>query len=754
MTDTYQEFLNSKRLTVPSVGKPVEAGDIHSALFPFQRDIVKWAVRKGRAAIFADVGLGKTIMQLEWARQLKVPTLIVAPLAVTEQTVKQGKSHLGLDIKPIRTSDAMDADHTLYIINYEMLDHVDASKFQAVILDESSILKSFNGITRNMLIEKFSKTSYRLCCTATPAPNDVMELGSHAEFLGVMSQSQMAAVFFVHEAGVFDGGSGAAKERWRLKRHARESFYQWLASWSMALKKPSDLGYSDEGYNLPAMNVKDIIAEYEFTPEGMLPGIGIGAISAAQLGKIRHGSIEQRASLVADLVNSSSEQWLVWTGLNDEADYLAKILSDSVNVYGAQSPDEKVKHLMAFAEGRQRVLITKSSIAGFGMNLQNCANMIFFGMDYSWESYYQAIGRIYRFGQQHDTVNIYRVISSQDTSILEAIEAKGKGAKLMTQQLIDASKNYEREELQQTLKVEMNYKTDKVQHGNWTMLLGDSTELLKDFPDNSGDIAVYSPPFSDMYIYNNSPRDLSNSANMDEFFTHYSFIIREMLRISKPGRLNCVHVQDVKAFINKDGFRGAKDFSGQIIEAYVNAGWEFRTRITIDKNPQIVATRNKDTDLLFVTGKRDSTKLAPMLTDYLLVFRKPGDNAVPVKPYENGEMSEQDWINWAHAVWYDIRETDVLNVSVARSNDDEKHMCPLQLPLIERCLKLWSNPGETVLSPFAGIGSEGVVSVQNNRKFIGIELKPEYYQVAQRNLKSAEVTTMDLFGWAEMQKSS
>lgn len=522
----------------------------------------------------------------------------------------------------------------------------------------------------------------------------------------------------------------------------------------MALRKPSDLGYSDKGYELPTMNTHDLIAPFDYTPDGMLAGIGVGAISATELGRIRRASIDRRAEQVISLINNSNEQWIVWCGLNDESDLLAGLLTDSVNVYGAMKPEDKVTHLMEFVEGKRKVLISKTSIAGFGMNLQNCANMVFFGLDYSWESYYQAVGRVYRFGQTHQAVNIYRAISEQDAGILETIERKGQEARKMTNELVEASRDYEKAELNSISRQELDYRTDKKSGNGWTMLLGDSVERLKEFDENSVDLAVYSPPFSDMYIYNNTPRDLSNSANMDEFFTHYAYIIREMLRLTKPGRVNCVHVQDVKAFKNRHGFRGAKDFTGEVIEAYSKEGWEFRTRITIDKNPQIVATRNKDTDLLFVTGKRDACSLAPMLTDYVLVFRKPGDNAVPVLPYANGEMSEQDWISWAHAVWYDIRETDVLNVAVARANDDEKHMCPLQLPLIERCLKLWSNRGETVLSPFAGIGSEGVVSVQNGRKFIGIELKPEYYNVAQRNLKNAEVTTMDLFGWAEMQKSS
>lgn len=737
----YSDFLATKRLVVSSSGREIQDGDINQLLFPFQRDLVRWAVRKGRAAIFAGTGLGKTFCQLEYARLIGKRSLILAPLAVARQTIREGLK-LGTTVTYARSQE-QSAPEGITITNYEMMEHFDPAYFDTVVLDESSILKNLTGKTRNALVATFKNTPNRLCCTATPAPNDILELSNHAAFLGIMTPAQMTSIFFVHEAGVFEGTSS----RWRLKRHAVKDFYRWLSSWGIALEHPSDLDYEDDGYQLPELRVDLHTVESNYAPPGML--FLAGGISATEARQIRKGTTNERVQVCADLVNDNDEQWIIWAGLNTEADSLHSAIPDSVNVEGSMSPEAKADALERFVTGETRVLVSKTSIAGFGMNMQQCHNMIFCGIDYSWEAYYQAIRRIYRFGQK-SPVKVIIVTTEQERTIFEVIQAKEREAIKMIGELISASKNFAEAELHKVEQKDWTYSTNQTEGKGWKLMLGDSAERMAEIANNSIHLSVYSPPFSDMYIYNATERDLSNSKDLDEFFAHYSFIIKENLRVTMPGRIACVHVQDPKAFFNRDGFRGLRDFPGMVIEAYRKEGWIFRSRITIDKNPQIVATRNKDTDLLFVTGKRDSADLAPMATDYVLVFKKPGDNPIPITPYVNKEMTENDWITWAHAVWYDIRETDVLNVSVAKANDDEKHMCPLQLPLIERCLKLWSNPGETVLSPFGGIGSEGYMAVKLGRKAVLIELKPEYYSVAARNLRNAESQSqaLDLFTFA------
>lgn len=728
----YLALLRSKQAVAGTQGRIVSDADLHPALFPFQRDIVRWAVRKGRAAVFADVGLGKTIMQVEAARLLGGRALIVAPLAVAHQTVNEARKLLNVDVHYTRS--AGDLSDGINITNYEMIEHFDPAAFTTVVLDESSILKNMTGKTKLTLVSMFSATPYRLAFTATPAPNDVTELGSHAEFLGVMRQAEMTSIFFVHDAGVFQG---VQESRWRLKAHAEREFYRWLGSWSVALKKPSDIGHSNDGYDLPALRTVLHTVDAAYTPAGMLPGIGVSSISATDAKRIRRETISARAEKAAALV-VGDQQWIIWTGLNDEADALARLIPGSINVHGSMKAEEKIAGLLAFTRGDVRVLITKTSIAGMGINMQQCSRMLFFGIDFSWESFYQAVGRIYRFGQKAQSVEIHVLTSDQELPVYRAIERKGRDAASMTANLISECQIYQDKELRGMTSTGVDYVEDKAEGDNWTMLLGDSCERMREIDSDSVHLSVYSPPFSDMYVYSATERDLSNSRSLEEFFAHYDFIIRENYRITMPGRLACVHVQDPKTFANREGFRGLKDFTGLVVEAYTRAGWIFRSRITIDKNPQIVASRNKDTDLLFVTGKRDATDLAPMATDYLLLFKKPGDNPIPVTPYANGDMTEDEWISWAHAVWYDVRETDVLNAAVAADNADEKHMCPLQLPLIDRCVRMWSNPGEVVFSPFGGIGSEGYQSLLRHRRYIGIELKPSYWRQAVKHLKKAE----------------
>lgn len=726
----YQEFLKTKRFVSQQYGIPLDVSQIHPALFEFQRDIVSWQVKQGRGAIFADVGLGKTIMYCEWARQINLNTLMVVPLAVAMQTVEMAQNLLGMEIRYVRSQTEVTSDAKFYITNYEMIEHFDAGYFSAVILDESSILKSITSKTRQIMTEMFKDTEYRLCCTATPAPNDLIELGNHAEFLGIISAQEMQSIFFTYD-------SGAVDNHWKLKGHAKEQFYQWLASWAVALKRPSDLGYSDDGYILPELHVKLLTVDGDYTPEGMLPGFFVGSISATDAKKVRRQTIGSRLEVARKMMVESDEQWIVWAGLNDEAIALHEAIPGSINVEGSMSMDAKVSGIQSFVKGETRVLITKASIAGMGVNMQNCRNMLFFGIDYSWESFYQAIGRIHRFGQKADAVNVFVLTSEEERSIYGVIERKGKEAQGMTQELINASAEYVKGNLKAEQSYTYTYRTDETQGENWRLLLGDSCERMSEIADGSVHLSVYSPPFSDLFVYSPTERDLGNSRNLDDFFKHYSYIIRENLRVTMPGRLTCVHITDTRFMKGADGYRGRKDFSGMVIEAYQNEGWIFWQRITIDKNPQAQAIRMKDHGLLFKTLKKDSTDLSGGHPDYILVFKKHGDNPIPVTPFAAGEVSSEDWIKWAHPVWNDIRETNTLNVAVARTDQDEKHMCPLQLDVIDRLVRLWTNPGETVFSPFAGIGSEGVGAIRKGRKFVGIELKPEYYNVALRNLDNA-----------------
>jgi DNA modification methylase len=742
----YQEFLKSKRNRSEYCGKEIKDSQVNPILYPFQRDIVRWACHKGRAAIFLDTGLGKTFIQLEWARLLGERTIIIAPLSVTRQTIREG-AKIGIEIKYIRSM--TDVSGLFSICNYEMIDALDFSAFGAIILDESSILKSIGGVTKRYLIEKCQGIKYRLCCTATPAPNDQSEIGNHAEFLGICKSVEMLAMFFIHankqdEREEQDGSitrkkhSNKQGQEWRLKNHARGPFYEWMASWAVAMARPSELGYSDEGYILPKLTITPVIVESDYVPEGELFHSKLSGITDRT--NVRRSTIPDRLSRVDDILKTSAGQWIIWAGLQSETDALIGwIQGGAREVKGDDPQEQKIAYLQDFQDGEYDILITKAKICGFGMNFQNAHNMIFFGLNDSWESYYQCIRREWRYGQKHP-VNVFIIMSAAEQEIWENVKRKERVAKLMTSELLKNIAIYERRELGMAseTKIDEVASTAGANGANYQAINGDSCQELPKIAENSIDLSVYSPPFADLYTYTNSEHDLGNSKDWTEFFQHYAFIIREVLRVTKPGRLTCVHTSDIPAMEVKDGYIGMKDFPGEVIRAYEREGWTFVGRAFIQKNPQAQAIRIKSKALLFAQLRKDSSHSRPAIIDQILIFKKPGENSVQIRPVENGEMDNETWINWAHGIWFGIQESDVLRYAPARDKDDEKHICPLQLGAIERCIKLYSNPGETVLTPFMGIGSEAYQAVRFGRKAIGIELKESYFRIAAQNLAYAE----------------
>ena len=729
MTVNYTDFLESKRITVLAHGPHINPAEVNPILFPFQRDLVRWAVRKGRAALFADTGMGKTFMLVEWARLVGAErTLIVAPLSVARQTVREA-AKIGGSVTYTR-GELLDG---ISITNYEMVEHFDPAKYGAVVLDESSILKALDGKTRRRLTEMFAHTPYRLCCTATPAPNDISEIGNHAEFLGVMAQHEMLSAFFVH-GSMGDG----EKDGWRLKGHAEGAFFRWLASWGMAVRRPSDLGYSDDGFALPSLDIRSEFVTADYVPDGQLFFAGLKGVT--DRAAVRRITTAGRVSRAAELVNASTDQWIVWHGLNAEGDALVTAIPDAVLVDGSQTPEQKAEALEAFQDGRYRVLITKPSIAGFGMNFQNAHRMAFVGLSDSWESYYQSIRRCWRFGQVHP-VEAVIVLSDAEAAIYENVMRKEREARHMQERLIEHVAAFEREELDEE-QDRFVYETATVTRPEWTMMLGDSTERIREIPDAAIDLSVFSPPFLSLFTYSPSERDMGNSRNDAEFHRHFGYLISELMRVTKPGRNVACHVQQVPTTVAHDGATGLKDFRGDVVRAFLAGGFVFHGEVTIDKDPQAQAIRTKAKGLLFVQKERDRSWLRPAFADYILVFRKPGDNAEPIR---SDEVSNDDWIEWARPIWYGIRESATLNAAEARDDRDERHIAALQLETVRRCIKLWSNPGDLVLDPFGGIGTTGYVAVQNGRRFIGCELKRSYFEAACRNIgRASNVMTLGL----------
>lgn len=741
---TYEEFLAAKHITAPSHGfEPDLARLAASPLFPFQQAITGWACRRGRAAVFADTGLGKTFIQLEWARQVREHTggdvLILAPLAVADQTAGLAKAELGIDVTVCRTYD--DVRPGLNITNYDQWRHFPAGQFAGLVLDESSLLKG-DGPMRKWIVEFGREVPYRLACTATPAPNDTDELINHAEFLGIMRGTEILALFFTQD--------GNTTHSWRLKGHAREAFWTWMASWAVALRKPSDMGYSDEGFILPELILEQHCVEAAMPQDALFQ---VEAHGIHEQRRVRRETMSTRVALAAEMVNSDLQPWLVWCDLNDESRALTEAIPGAVEVTGTQPPHVKAQRLLAFARGEIRVLVTKPEIAGFGMNFQHCARQAFVGLGNSYEKYYQAIRRCWRFGQKRP-VECHVIVSEADGPVVRNIERKEKQAKEMMDELV---KRISTNSLEQAGREDMHYEETRALGHAWTLYLGDCVEQMANVEDESVGLSIFSPPFPSMYAYTNSPRDMGNATSFDEMLDHFRFLLPELLRATKPGRTCAIHLTQAVAFKSKDGHCGMKDFRGATIAMMQDAGWIYYGEATIDKNPQLKAIRTKDRGLLFKTLATDASHMHMALADYLLQFRKPGDNEEPIRAgisdkygNLNGWITQDQWIRWARPVWYaadfvpeggdtGINETDVLNCLMARENDDERHLCPLQLGVIERAIKLWSNPGDLVLSPFAGIGSEGYQSVLLGRRFLGIELKRSYFEIARRNLESAEI---------------
>ena len=419
----YPEFLKGKAKAVGQIGHEVDESEIHGSLHEWQRRIVQWAVKTGRCALWEDTGLGKTRQQVEWSRLSGDTSLIVSPLAVSAQTVREA-SRIDVEAQYVRSSDQITGPG-VWVTNYEMADRFDPSMLDAVTLDEASILKAHDGKTRTRLIRHFASVPRRLSCTATPAPNDPEELTNQAEFLGICSRVDMLATYFIHD-----------DEGWRLKRHAIDPMYEWMAGWALALRRPSDLGYPDDGYVLPGLDIIPEPVSVDLDCPGQLFASDLGGVGGRA--RVRRETLLARCEAAATLADKESDRpWIMWCGLNDEADMLTKLIDGAVNVHGTMKPEEKAELLLGFADGEFPVLVTKPSIAGYGMNFQHCSDMAFVGLNDSFEQYYQCIRRCYRFGQQR-RVKAHIVLSDLELQIAENVARKEREAASRTDGLIQA----------------------------------------------------------------------------------------------------------------------------------------------------------------------------------------------------------------------------------------------------------------------------------------------------------------------------
>lgn len=724
----YKEFLKQKEKGFISSGFDVNDNELNVNLFDFQKHIIKIALKKGRFSIFADCGLGKTLMQLSWSECVYNKTnkkvLILAPLAVVNQTKNEAiKFNISLD--------------SFDIYNFEQLKNINVDNYSGVVLDESSILKGRDGKLSRLIIDSFSKTPYKLCCTATPSPNDHMELGQHSEFVGSMSYLEMLAMFFVH-----DGGETS---KWRLRKHAQDDFWNFVCTWSISLDNPKSLGFNGDGYNLPEIEYIEHIIPVENNTNTLFGDV---AVSATDLHKDLKRSFNKRIEKTIDLVNNSDEQFIIWTLKNDEANELKKVINDSINVQGSDKPEFKSKHLNGFADKEFKALITKTSIASFGMNYQNCSNMIFTSYDFKFEAFYQAVRRCYRFGQVNK-VKVHLLVPESQINVRKTILEKENKHKTMIKEM----SNYSSKTDYKLNKSNVIINNKEIKTENYHIFNGDCVEESKKIEDNKADLVVFSPPFAELYVYSDKPQDMGNVKNYLEFEQHFQYLIPEIKRILKPGRIAAIHCMDLPIQKGKEGFIGLRDFSGMLIKWFTDNGFIYHAKTTIWKNPVTEMQRTKALGLLHKTIKKDSSMSRVGIPDYVLFFRNDGENETPITHQDKDEslpnyLPVDLWQKYASPVWMDVDYKRTLQYRSARDGNDEKHICPLQLDTIERIIHLYSNENETIFSPFGGIGSEGFQAIKMNRKSISIELKESYFKLNAKNHKDIVEetnTTLKLF---------
>ena len=726
----YDAFIAAKARAAQSHG--FEPRPITAPLFDWQRHVVEWAVRQGRAALFEDCGLGKTAQQLEWADQVCRETggsvLILTPLAVAQQTAAEARK-FGISATVVESEDDITGSG-IWITNYEKLEKFDGFDFAGVVLDESSILKNFTGKTRKKLTERFCETQFRLCCTATPAPNDFMEFGQHCDFLGIMPPNEMLSRWFINDTMNFG--------TYRLKGHAEADFWEWVSTWAACLSSPEDIGYDGTAFKLPALNILTIVAGVDETA-----GAGDGELfrnpelNATTIHREMRLSCKARAEETAKLVNDSDEQWIVWCNTNYESEELARVIPGSVEIRGSDKTSKKEEAAMGFVAGTIRVLISKSRIFGYGMNFQNCRNVAFVGLSYSFEDFYQSLRRSYRFGQDRE-VNAYIIQGSCEGPILAVVNRKINAHREMQESMKQAARAMVNRKMKQ---LSMNTDIKTKTGDGFTIANADCVRFAKSLESDSIDFSVYSPPFASLYIYSADAQDMGNCKDDAEFMEHYKFLIAEKLRITRPGCLSAVHCKNLVNYTNRDGMAGMRDFRGEIIKAHVEAGWAYHAEVTIWKDPVIEMQRTKAQGLLYKQLRQNSKYTRTGMAEYLMIFRKWGDpDSMKERPvtHTHDSFPLDQWQQWASPVWMDVNQTRVLNTRIARDSKDEKHLCPLQLDVIERAVTLWSRRGDLVYSPFTGIGSEGVGALSLDRSFIGSELKESYFNQAYENLKSAK----------------
>lgn len=733
----------------------VEKNDPH--LFDYQRFITGLAFDRQRFAIFADCGLGKTAMALAWIRMVQQSVtgkiLIVAPLSVVPQWLAEEAHFYGVQTihdahhESIREWALDPLAPRVAITNHDKFhEPIDfEGTVHAVVLDESSILKNGAGATRNGLVESFRDVPFKLALSATPAPNDREEYGNHATFLGyTRSNNEFLSMFFVNR-----------EDGWEIKPHGLEAFYRYLAGWSVYVRSPAAYGFNDNLREMPPVEFHT--HDIEWTSEQEIfaqnaPPTDEPMKRRIYLNKLSKGFTDDvslvpttKTQYIADLCRGKKS--LVWVEYNHESDLIEKALKAAglrVGVIaGSTDEDTRTDYVEALHEGRLDVIVSKPRILGFGLNLQFVTTQVWSGLTDSYEQFYQAVRRSHRYGAR-EKIDVHIVMTPHERNTYANILAKkgtfeedsGRQEGAFVAHHAGAVAGFLGKPFTDRKDVEYENIPHETSEETWRILRGDCVERLREIPPNSLDLAVFSPPFASLFTYSDNIADMGNCGDgQAEFALHYEFFLKGLYDALKPGHLVCCHVSQLSTLKYRDGFVGIRDFRGDVIRLFQKAGFQFFGEWAILKNPQMQAIKEKVRRLAFAQLNSDRRGSSPGFSDFILIMKKPGDAGVKLAS-DDGPTNDE-WIEWAQGVWTGINESYTLNTSWAKSDDDVKHICPMNLEVIDRCVRMFSAPGDLVLDPFNGIGSTGVVSVARGRRYLGIELKPEYFLDAAKNIRAA-----------------
>lgn len=816
----YEEFLKTKIELAVESGFDINPGEIAPILKHHQRDAVCWAIRGGCRALFESFGLGKTIQELEWCRQITNheggQALIVLPLGVKQEFERDARELLNIKVKYVRTMEEIkNSDESILLTNYERVrdGNIDPAYFTATSLDEASVLRSFGSKTYQTFLDKFKKVKYKLVATATPSPNRYKELIHYAGYLGVMDTGQALTRFFQRDS--------TKANNLTLYPAQEDEFWLWVSSWALFATRPSDLdsSYSDEGYDLPPLDVRFHRLHIENTEITDRDGQPLlyhdAAVSLQDAATIKRLSISERVKKAKEIIDSDPDaHFILWHDLEAERHEIKKQIPETVEIYGSQDYEIREKRVIDFSDGKCRLFATKKELSGSGCNFQRyCHRAIFVGIDYEFNDFIQAVHRIYRF-LQTDKVIIDIIYTDEEDKIKDVLLDKWKKHDYMVGKMIEIVKKYGLSEAgkSERLKRKMGVKTVKVEGKLYTAVNDDCVEETKRMQSNSIGLIHTSIPFSNHYEYTPNYNDFGHNEDTERFFEQMDFLTPELLRILQPGRVAAIHVKDRVLFGNATGtgMPTIEPFHAICIEHYIKHGFQYFGMITVVTD--VVRENNQTYRLGWSEQCKDGSKMGVGCPEYILLFRKlPTDrsNAYADEPVTKSKedytraqwqidahgfwrssgdrlMSKEELVkipisklqkiyrkysresvysyeehvelakkldennklpasfmvvapgSWTDEVWDDINRMRTLNTEQSRRRL-QMHVCPLQLDIVERIINRYSNPGDLVLDPFAGLFTVPMSAIKLGRRGYGIELNEDYFRDGVGYCRHAEI---------------